>query len=67
MNKLRGGILLYLIIVGISIYIIFRWFRLMENEDEKTFFNYVIIILFIVFTLINIRKLGRMIREYRKK
>lgn len=67
MKKLRGGILLYLVIVGVSIYIIFRWFRLMENEDEKTLFNYVIIILFILFTLINIRKLSRMIREYRKK
>lgn len=66
MKKLRGAILLYLVIVGVSIYIIFRWIKLMENDDEKTWFNYTIIILFILFTLVNIRKLMRFIRSYRK-
>lgn len=66
MNKKLIWILLYVVIVGLSVYITYNRFVILRNPEGETIMNYALFILFIVFTFINIRLLLKHIREYKK-
>ncbi|MGB6083192.1 hypothetical protein [Moheibacter sp.] len=63
MNKKLIWILLYVVIVGLSVYITYNRFVILRNPEGETIMNYVLFGLFIVFTLINLRILIKRIKE----
>jgi hypothetical protein len=66
MNKKLGGILLYIAIVLLAIFIVFRRITLLQEPDGKTTWNYIMLAFFIIFTFINLKKLIALIKNYKK-
>ena len=64
MNKKLVWILLYIVIVGFSIFITYNRFMILRNPEGETLMNYTLFGLFIVFTFINLRILIKRIKEY---
>ncbi|MET3731722.1 hypothetical protein [Moheibacter stercoris] len=66
MNKKLGGILLYVGIVLLSIFIVIRRLTLPQDANINKTWNYIILAFFILFTYINLRKLIQLIKNYKK-
>lgn len=49
-----------------GIYIIYRRYEAMQNPNVNEMLNYGLMILFIAFTYINLRKLIKLIKEYKE-
>lgn len=61
-----GKIILYFIIVIVSIYIVTKRAMIVMEIDDKLNYQSLLLILFIVFTFINLRVLIKLIKEYKK-
>lgn len=61
-----GKIILYFIIVITSIYIVTKRAMIVMKMDDKLTYQSLLLILFIVFTFINLRVLIKSIKEYKK-
>ncbi|MFV0304410.1 MAG: hypothetical protein ACK5IC_02870 [Moheibacter sp.] len=61
-----GKIILYFIIVIASIYIVTKRAMIVMEMDNKLTYQSLLLILFIVFTFINLRVLIKSIKEYKK-
>lgn len=59
-------IILYVIIVAASIYITYRYFMVLSKPGGDSVMNYALTILFTFFSYINLRRLIRMIKTYKK-
>lgn len=66
MNKNLVWIILYILIVAACIYIVVKRSLLLQESPEKNTFEFIVLILFIIFTFINLRILIKRIKEYRK-
>lgn len=66
MNKKLGGILLYVGIVLLSLFIVFRRLTLPQDANVNQTWNYIVLAFFILFTFINIKKLIQLIKNYKK-
>lgn len=66
MNKKFGWIILYVIIVVVSILIVYRRYIMLGEPEGDSTMNYIIFIFFIVFTYLNLRRLIKLMRDYRK-
>lgn len=66
MNKSLLNIILYVIIVLASIFIVYKRYTILHEPPEQTTMNYTLLVVFILFTYINLRRLIKLIKEYKK-
>lgn len=66
MNKRLLNIILYVIIVLASIFIVYKRYTILQEPSEQTTMNYTLLVVFILFTYINLRRLIKLIKEYKK-
>ena len=66
MNKKIPLILLYVAFVVAGIFILYNRYLLIEDPNENKVLNYALIVGFIIFTYINLRRLIKLIQDYKK-
>lgn len=66
MNKSLLNIILYVVIVLASIFIVYKRYTILQEPPEQTTMNYTLLVVFILFTYINLRRLIKLIKEYKK-
>lgn len=66
MNKSLLNIILYVVIVLASIFIVYKRYTILQEPSEQTTMNYILLVVFILFTYINLRRLIKLIKEYKK-
>jgi len=66
MNKKIPMIILYAVFVIAGIFIIYRRYLAMDDPNVNAVLNYALLVGFILFTYINLRRLINLIQDYKK-
>lgn len=66
MNKKLLLILLYVAIVGASLFVVYSLYRRLTAPAGDTVLNYALLIGFLLFTYINFKRLLKLIRDYKQ-